>query len=159
MTMAASSRAVFFVFAILPAPYVAIADENGALTDEPDSGHGERALIGIRHEAAHEVDGKSKEWSCFFAHKFAVHRSRTNGFPVEDVNISGDVIARGQRPELLTDEFTECALPGHRLRFLRVGHLMLGERVNGVAQYFAVQPVLGLEVVICGPAPLSAKSL
>jgi hypothetical protein len=39
-------------------------------------------------------------------------------------------------------------LPWHRLRFLRVGKLMLGERMNGVAQYVTVQPILGLKVVI-----------
>ena len=35
--------------------------------------------------------------------------------------------------------------------FLRVGKLVFGKRVNGGAQYLAIQPVLCLEVVInCG---------
>jgi hypothetical protein len=125
-----------------------MADENIALTNQPDGGHGQRSPIGIGHEAPHEVDGKTEEWSCFFAYKFAVHCSRTNRFPVEDVNKPGDVVARGKRPQLLADELTECALPRHRLRFLRVRKLILGERVNGVAQHFAVQPILAPEVVI-----------
>ena len=72
-----------------------MAYENIALTDQPDGSHDQRWPISVGHEAAHEIDGKTQERSGFFAHKFAVHRSRTNGFPVEDVNMSGDVIARG----------------------------------------------------------------
>ena len=54
------------------------------------------------------------------------------------MNVPAYIIARGQRPKLLADEFTECALPRHRLRFLGVGELVLGERVNAGAQYLAI---------------------
>ena len=59
----------------------------------------------------HEIDCKPQERSCFLAHEFAVYRGGTDGFPIEDVDIPADVIARGQRPELLTNEFAERALP------------------------------------------------
>ena len=73
-----------------------MANENGTLTDQPDGGHNQRALIGLRHEAPHEIDCKSQERSCFFAYKLAIYRSWTDGFPVQNVDISGDVVARRQ---------------------------------------------------------------
>ena len=79
--------------------------EDIALTDQPDGSHDQRGPIGIGHETAHEIDGKPQEWSRFLAYEPTIHRSRTDGFPVEDVDIPGDVVARGQRPELLADEF------------------------------------------------------
>ena len=128
-----------------------MAYENSALTDQPDGGHNQRALIGVGHEAAHEIDGKPQERSRFFADKLAIDRSRTYGFPVENVDIPGDVVARGKRPQLLADEFAKSALPRHCVGFLRMGKLILGESVNGVAQHFAVQRVLGLKVIVyCG---------
>ena len=117
--------------------------DNIALTDQPDGSHDQCGPIGIGHEAAHKIDGKAQKWSRFFAYEPTIHRMRTDRFPLQDVDIPGDVVARGQRPELLADEFTKSALPRHRLRFLRVGQLVLGKRANGFAQYFAVQPVLG----------------
>ena len=50
--------------------------------------------------------------------------------------------------KLLTYKFTKGMLSWHRLRFLRVGELMLSERMNGVAQYVTVQRILALKVVI-----------
>ena len=35
--------------------------ENIALTDQPDGGHDQRALIGRGHETPHEVDGKPQD--------------------------------------------------------------------------------------------------
>ena len=84
---------------------LAIAYENGALTDEPDGGHSQRALIGLGHEAPHQIDRKPQEWSRFFTYKVAVYLGRLDGFPVENVDIPGDVVARGQRPQLPADEF------------------------------------------------------
>src|SRR5262245_40686607 len=137
-----------------------MAYDDITLADQPDGGHDERRPIGVRHEAPHQIKRKPEEWSRFFAYKLAIYRSWTDGFPVKNVDISGDVVARRQRPELLADEFTEGAFRRHRLRFPRVGERILGVRVNGVAQYFAVEPVLGLEVVVyCGliNASLSRK--
>ena len=88
---------------------LAIAYENRALTDEPDSGHSQRALIGLGHEAPHQIDRKPQEWSRFFAYKLAVYRIGLDGFPVENVDIAGDIVARGQRPQLLADELAKSA--------------------------------------------------
>ena len=70
--------------------------EDIALTDQPDGGHDQRGLIGIGHEAPHQIDGKPQERSRFFAYKLAIYRSRMDGFPVENVDIPGDVVARRQ---------------------------------------------------------------
>jgi hypothetical protein len=51
---------------------------------------------------------------------------------------------------LVTDEFTECPLSGHRLCFLDVRELMRRQRTNGLAQHLAIKPFLALEVVIHG---------
>ena len=99
---------------------LAVPYEYGALTDQPDGGHDQRALIGLGHEAPHEVDGKPQERSRLFADKLAIDRSRTNGFPVENVDIPGDVVARRKRPQLVADELSKSQFPRHRLRFLRM---------------------------------------
>ena len=125
-----------------------MAYEDITLADQPDSGHDQRRPIGVRHEAPHQIERKPEEWSRFFAYKLAVYRSWTDGFPVKDVNIPGHVVTGGQWPELLADKFAQSLLPRHRLGFLRVGKLVLSQRAYGIAQYLAVQPVLGLEVVI-----------
>jgi hypothetical protein len=44
---------------------LAMAHENGTLTHQPDSSYNQRTLIGFRHEAAHQVNGKAYEWRCF----------------------------------------------------------------------------------------------
>jgi len=113
----------------------AMAYEDIALTDQPHGSHDQCGPIGIGHEAAHKIDGKAQKWSRFFAYEPTIHRSRTDRFPVQDVDIPGDVVARGQRPELLADEFTKSALPRHRLRFLRVGQLVLGKRARNTSRY------------------------
>jgi len=74
-----------------------MAYEDTALTDQPDGSRDQRGLVSVGHEATHQLHGKPQERGRFFLYKFAVHRSRTNRFPIEDMNIPGDVIARGQR--------------------------------------------------------------
>ena len=91
---------------------------------------------------------KPRKGCRLFAYKLAIDRSRTDRFPVQNVNISGDIVARRQGPQLLADEFSQSALARHCLCFLGVGELVLRERLNGIVEYFAIQPVLGLEVVV-----------
>jgi hypothetical protein len=126
----------------------AMAYEDTALTVQPDRSHDQRGPVGVRHEALHQIDSKPEERSRLFAYKLAIDRSRPDCLPVENVNISGDIVFRRQRPQLLADEFSQSALTRHCLRFLGVGELVLRERVNGIAQYLTVQPLLGLEVVV-----------
>src|SRR5262249_3831057 len=83
-----------------------------------------------------------------FAYKLAIDRSRSDRFPIENVNIAGHIVFSGQWSELLADEFIQRAFTWHCLRFLGMGELVLRKRVNGIAQYFTVQSVLGLEVVV-----------
>jgi hypothetical protein len=70
-----------------------MAYEDIALTDQPDGSHDRHWPIGFAHEAAHKIDGKAQKCS-IFAYEFAVHRSRTDRFPVKDVDITRDVVVR-----------------------------------------------------------------
>ena len=85
----------------------AIADKYVTLTHQPNGSHRQSALIRFGQKSAHEINGKTHERSCLFAYEFTVHHGGLNNFPVQDVNVPADVVAGGQRPELLADKFPE----------------------------------------------------
>ena len=64
--------------------------------------------------------------------------------------VPAEFVARQERPQLVANELAQRLLARHRLHLLRVGELLLGERAERRAQYFAVQPVLAGEVVVDG---------
>src|SRR5690242_6927435 len=94
----------------------AMTYEDTALTVQPDCSHDQRRPIGVGYEAPHEINSKPQERSRFFAYKLPIDRSRPDCFPVENVNISGDIVFRRQGSQLLADEFSQSALTRHCLR-------------------------------------------
>src|SRR6516225_8391744 len=126
----------------------AIAQEHAALTQEPYRTNRNRALVGVRQEAADEIGGKSQEWCRLFSDQAAKYRSRLHAFPIQDTHMAGVFVAPQQGLQLSANKLRHRFLPRHPFEFFGIGELVFGQAAKGLAQHFAIEAVLALEMVV-----------
>jgi hypothetical protein len=124
--------------------------EHAALAEQPDRTNPNRALVGVRQEAADQIGGKSQEWCGLFSDQAAKYRGRLHGFPIQDTHMAAVFVAPHQRLQLSANKLRQRFLPRHRFEFFGMDELVFGQAAKGLAQHFAIEPVLALEMVVDG---------
>jgi hypothetical protein len=71
-----------------------------------------------------------------------------HSFPIEKMDEPTNLVARGKRPQLLTDKFAKRLLTPHCLGLLGVRKLVFGESAKRSTEHFAIQSFLAVKVLI-----------